>query len=171
MRVLVAAASRHGSTAQIAQAIGEVLGSRGLSVAVLAPQDVTSPGDFDAIVLGSAVYSGHWLPAAIRLADRIGTDVPGRPIWLFSSGPVGDPSGRFARQMSADPVDLPALRSATGAREHRMFAGKLDRRDLQGLQRAALLLFRSLQGDFRDWSAIKGWAESIAGQLSAATAA
>ena len=167
MRALVTAASRYGSTAEIAQMIGEVLRSRGVTVTVAAPDDVGPLAQFDAVVLGSAVYTGHWLHPAIGLARRVATELPGRPVWLFSSGPVGDPGRKLVQQMGADPVDLPALVTATGARGHTMFAGKLDRRNLHGLQRATLWVFRSLEGDFRDQDAIRGWAQSIAEQLAA----
>ena len=123
------------------------------------------------MVLGSAVYVGHWLEPAIGLARRVGTELEGRPVWLFSSGPVGDPARKLVQQMGTDPVDLPALEKATRAREHRMFPGKLDRRNVCGLQRAALVFFPRIEGDFRDWKAVREWAGSIADQLRQATAA
>lgn len=171
MRVLVTASSRYGSTAEIAGAIGEALRSRGLDVAVVPPDEVEALSEFDAVVLGSAVYAGHWLGPAITLADRIGRELPGRPVWLFSSGPVGDPSRKLVQQMGADPVDLPAVRTATRPRGHHVFAGKLDRHSLRGLQRATLFAFRGIEGDFRDWEAIGSWTQSIADQLLSAEAA
>ena len=170
MNVLVAAASRYGSTAEIAQVIGDALRSRGLGITVAAPEEVKTLGEFDAFVLGSAVYLGHWLAPAVNLADRIGTEVSDRPVWLFSSGPVGDPSRKLTQQMGVDPVELPALRGTTRAREHKMFAGKLDPHHLRGLQRLGLLVFRSLVGDFRDFQGIQSWAQSIADRLLAASA-
>jgi menaquinone-dependent protoporphyrinogen oxidase len=89
-------------------------------------------------------------------------------VWLFSSGPVGKPSGKLAQAMGNDPVDLPAMHAAARARDHRMFAGKLDRTVLSRPQRAALLVFRGLDGDFRDWSDIRQWADGIAQQLALA---
>ncbi len=171
MKVLVTAASRHGSTGEIAEAIGDVLRSRGFEVTVAPPEDVGALSEFEAVVLGSAVYLGHWLEPATRLARRIGGELAGRPVWLFSSGPVGDPSKKFTRQMDVDPVDLQAVQGATAARAHTRFSGKLDRHNLRRLQRVGLSLFRGLQGDFRDWEAIRAWAASIADQLSEATAA
>lgn len=169
MKVLVAAASRHGSTAEIARSIGEVLRSAGIEVEVVAPEGVGELSAFDAVVLGSAVYTGHWLEPAISLAERVGRELPGRKVWLFSSGPVGDPSRKLVQRMGADPVDLPAVAKSTRAREHAVFAGKLDRANLRGLQRTALLVLRGLEGDFRDWQAIRTWAQSIAEDLSPAT--
>jgi menaquinone-dependent protoporphyrinogen oxidase len=89
-------------------------------------------------------------------------------VWLFSSGPVGDPSGKAFQAMEKDPVDVAEMRAASHARDHRLFAGKLDRTILTRRQRAALLVFRGLEGDFRDWAAITQWAQDIARQLTPA---
>jgi menaquinone-dependent protoporphyrinogen oxidase len=167
-RVLVSAASQHGATAEIAQAIAQALAEQGLTVTMIPPGDVGSLDGYDAVIIGSAVYMGHWLDPAKELVNRFREALAGRPVWLFSSGPVGKPSGKLARSMDQDPADLPALLEATRAREHRMFAGKLDPKQLSLPQRASLLVFRGLNGDFRDWAGIRRWAEGIAGQLTLA---
>ena len=164
MNVLIAAASRNGATAEIADAIGQTLRDRGLSVTVAAPDRVGDVGDYDAFVIGSAVYAGHWLQAAIELVERISPVLGARPVWLFSSGPIGDSGRKLVQKMGADPVDLPALREQTNAREHRMFAGKLTGEHASFPQRVSLHVFR-LEGDFRDWPAIEQWAGAIADAL------
>jgi menaquinone-dependent protoporphyrinogen oxidase len=167
-RVLVSAASRHGATAEIAQAIGQALSEQGLTVTVIPPGDIRSLDGYDAVIIGSAVYMGHWLDPAKELVNRFHDALTGRPVWLFSSGRVGEPSGRLARSMDQDPADLPSMLEATRARDHRRFAGKLDRKVLSPPQRASLLVFRGLNGDFRDWAAIRQWAKGIAQQLALA---
>jgi menaquinone-dependent protoporphyrinogen oxidase len=163
--VLVSAASQHGATADIAQAIGQALSEQGLTVAVMRPGDVGSLDGYDAVIIGSAVYMGRWLDPANELVNRFRDALTGRPVWLFSSGPVGKPSGKLAQSMGQDPVDHSEMVEATHARDHRMFAGKLDRKHLSLHQRAGLLVFRGLEGDFRDWAGIRQWAEGIAQQL------
>jgi menaquinone-dependent protoporphyrinogen oxidase len=167
-RVLVSAASLHGATAEIAQAIGQVLSEQGLAVAVIPPGDVGGLDGYDAVVIGSAVYMGHWLDPAKELVNRFRDALTGRPVWLFSSGPVGKPSSKLAQSMDQDPADLPGMVEATRARDHRRFAGKLDRKHLSLPQRASLLVFRGLEGDFRDWDDVRQWAEGIARQLALA---
>jgi menaquinone-dependent protoporphyrinogen oxidase len=167
-RVLVSAASRHGATAEIAQAIRQVLAEQGLTVTVIPPGDVRSLDGYDAVIIGSAVYMGHWLDPAKELVNRFHEALTDRPVWLFSSGPVGKPSSKLAQSMDQDPADLPAMVEATRARDHRRFAGKLDRRVLSLPQRASLLVFRGLDGDFRDWADIRQWADGIAQQLALA---
>ena len=166
MKVLVTAASMHGATAEIAQAIGRALSEQGLTVTVLPPQDVASVEEYDAVVVGSAVYVGHWLDAAKDLVNRCRDTLVTRPVWLFSSGPVGDPAGKLARAMDTDPADVVSIRVATGARDHQMFSGRLDRKLLTRPQRVSLLVFRGLEGDFRDWAAVRQWADGIAQQLT-----
>jgi menaquinone-dependent protoporphyrinogen oxidase len=166
VRVLVTAATTHGATGEIARAIADVLADHGLEVDVEPPGDVSGVEGYDAVVLGSAVYAGRWLGPARALIERESDALARRPVWLFSSGPVGDPSRRLVRAMAAGPDGLPELVRATGAREHRMFAGRLEKDDLPFAQRAALTVFRGLEGDFRDWDEIRGWATGIAAALA-----
>src|SRR6266511_3920341 len=91
MTVLVSAASKHGSTAEIATAVARVLQERGLAVDVRPVENVTLVDGYEAVVLGSAVYAGHWMESARRLAEVQAGALASRPVWLFSSGPVGDP--------------------------------------------------------------------------------
>jgi hypothetical protein len=72
--------------------------------------------------------------------------------------------------MGADPVELAEIRERTKARDHRMFAGKLEKKHLSFPQRLALGVFRGLEGDFRDWAEIRPRDRtSAAGSRSAAT--
>ena len=160
MRVLITAATKHGATGEIAQAIGKVLGERGLDPTVLEPEQVDGVDGYDAVVLGSAVYVGHWLEPARELVARCGPALAERPVWLFSSGPVGDPP-----KPAEDPVDVAEVVAATGAHEHRVFAGKLIRRQLAFPERAIVSALRVPDGDFRDWAEITEWAGAIATAL------
>jgi menaquinone-dependent protoporphyrinogen oxidase len=167
MKVLVTAASREGSTTEIAEAIAQTLRSRGLETTVSSPERVRDVRGYDAFVIGSAVYMGHWLEPASDLVRRLSPAFSERPVWLFSSGPVGDPTRKLVQRMGVDPVELAALLAETKAREHRMFAGKLvqGKEHLSRAQRISLTIFRSFEGDFRDWTEIDRWASQIAEAL------
>ena len=165
MKVLVSAASKHGATAGIADAIGSTLMTRGFEVMVKEPGHVEEVHTFDAIVVGSAVYAGHWMKPAIELTERFAERFPGKPVWLFSSGPLGEPP-----KPTEDPVDVAEVMKLTGAREHRVFAGKLDKAMLSFPERAIVGALRAPYGDFRDWDEIRGWAEEIADSLVGAVA-
>jgi menaquinone-dependent protoporphyrinogen oxidase len=167
LNVLVTAATRHGSTGQIAEEIGQELASRGIHAEVRPPEEVTDVSGYDAVIIGSAVYVGHWLQPAMDLVGRSRVDLTNRPVWLFTSGPVGKPAGKLTQSMDTDPVEMPELRAATYPRGHKIFAGRLDPKSLPLMQRASVRLFRGMAGDFRDWGEIRQWADEIAGQLQA----
>jgi menaquinone-dependent protoporphyrinogen oxidase len=159
MRVLVTAASRHGATHEIADAIAAGLERRGIAAEARPAEDQPALEGYDAYVIGSAVYIGHWLEPA---RDRV-EDVPaGTPVWLFSSGPLGPPD---ALKPEGDPVDVAALVEKSRAVDHRVFAGRLDRKLLSFTEKAVVVAVRAPEGDFRDWQAIDAFAGEIAGWL------
>jgi menaquinone-dependent protoporphyrinogen oxidase len=159
-RILVSAGSKHGSTAEIAERIAAVLTSRGHDVDIAAPEHVTDLSGYEAVVLGSAVYAGHWVASAKELADRIAELSPHPQTWIFSSGPVGDPP-----KPEEEPVDVAPILEATSARDHHVFSGKIDKSKLSFGERAILVAVRAPEGDFRDWNEIELWATEIADQL------
>jgi menaquinone-dependent protoporphyrinogen oxidase len=106
MKVLVSAASAHGATAEIARAITDALTAHGFVTSMIPPAQVSAIEDYDAVILGSAVYVGHWLDPAKDFVTRFRDALAARPVWLFSSGPVGDPSRKLVQAMAKDPVDI-----------------------------------------------------------------
>jgi menaquinone-dependent protoporphyrinogen oxidase len=169
-RVLVTAASGHGSTTEIARVIGLTLADRQLAVDIVPPAVVDSVEGYDAVIMGSAVYGGHWLTPAKNLAIQFHDSLAARPVWLFSSGPVGDACGELVHSTDPEPADVTRIRQAIGARDHRMFAGKVDPQALSAAQRASLLVHHRMGGDSRDWTVIAQWADSIAADLKRAPA-
>jgi menaquinone-dependent protoporphyrinogen oxidase len=170
MTVLVAAASKHGATQEIAERIGADLAEHGVAVEVQNLEDVGSLSDYEAFVLGSGIYLGNWLKPARRFLDAHATELEQRPTWLFGSGSVvGDPPA------DEDPNALRAglaekLVEMTHAREHKLFAGKLDTSTLGLLEKAAVRGAHASEGDHRDWQAIDDWANSIADELQGKSA-
>ena len=160
MKVLVCAASKYGATSEIAQTVADVLAERGCEVTVLPPEKVGAVEEFDAVVLGSAVYMGQWMKPARELAQRSAGALAARPVWLFSSGPVGEPA-----KPADNPVDVTKILQATGARDHQIFTGKLIRKHLSFPDRAMASAIRAQEGDFRNWAQIKDWATGIADAL------
>ena len=163
MKVLVTAASRHGATAEIAAAIATGLGATGHEAVVLDPDAVDSVLGFDAAVIGSAVYAGSWLQAAEDVIDRHLYELREMPVWVFSSGPLGDPP-RPVQESS----DGTAIAEQICAREHRTFAGGLDKRRLGAGEKVVVAVTRAPSGDYRPWADILEWARSIGEQLQAA---
>jgi menaquinone-dependent protoporphyrinogen oxidase len=165
MNVLVAFASRLGSTEGIARCIADRLRSRGVAAIARAVGDVEYPAVFDATVVGSAVYAGNWLPQAVTFVERNRAILAAHPVWLFSSGPVG----RAAAHAPSEPPEIRDLTASVQAKDHRTFAGALDRRtvEVSDLGFGERFIARRFvpEGDFRDWRLIEGWADEIADAL------
>jgi menaquinone-dependent protoporphyrinogen oxidase len=132
----------------------------GHEVDVACPDDVTSLESYDAVVLGSAVYAGHWIDSAKRLANRIAECNPRPETWLFSSGLIGSPE-----RPAESGVDLSDIFRATGANEHRVFGGRIDKSKLSLSELAILVAVRAGEGDDRDWDEITDWSADIAQRL------
>jgi menaquinone-dependent protoporphyrinogen oxidase len=162
MKVLVTAASKHGATHEIAAAIGRGLRERGLIVDVNDIADVPELGDIDACVLGSAVYVGQWLAPARQFVEANAEAFSAIPTWLFSSGPLGDP----LKPDEEHAVNVAEIVAATNAREHRLFAGALDKGKLGFGERAVVMAVRAADGDYRNWDEIAAWTGEIAAALS-----
>jgi menaquinone-dependent protoporphyrinogen oxidase len=166
-RVLVAVASRHGATAEIADALARSLAdcpagrAAGLTAVAVPAQQRPDPAPFDAVVLGSAVYAGRWLDPAREYATAHADALRARPVWLFSSGPIGRPP-----YPPDEAHDVAPLATLTAARAHRVFPGRLEPGRLSFGERALVTAMRAPVGDFRNWAEIAAWAAEIAAAVT-----
>jgi menaquinone-dependent protoporphyrinogen oxidase len=169
MAVLVTYASKHDATQEIAERIAQTLAAAGKQAQV---RPVSAAGDlagYGAFVIGSAVYMGHWQKEAVEFVRRNRAVLAGRPVWLFSSGPLGtEPTGAEGQDLTAaaEPKEIAGFKEAIAPRGHQVFFGVLDPGRL-GLGERALRKLpagRALlpEGDFRDWAQIEAWASGIA---------
>jgi menaquinone-dependent protoporphyrinogen oxidase len=160
--VLVTAASNHGATAEIATRISADLAEMGIEVEPKTPEELRDVSHYDAFVVGSGVYFGQWLKPAKKFIESHEAELSQRPTWLFSSGPiVGDPP-------TPDPEETAkgdALAETVHAREHKIFAGKLDESKLNWYEKIAVRCAHAREGDYRDWQAIDDWATAIGREL------
>jgi menaquinone-dependent protoporphyrinogen oxidase len=178
MKVLVAYASKYGSTKGIADFIGEKLRQEGAEADVQEVGAVRKIADYDAFVIGSAVYMFHWLKEARQFVSKNSALLANHPVWLFSSGPVGtqskDAKGRDVLEVSG-PEELDELRALVKPRGHRVFFGALDGSRLTGIMGLGYRMARRSksardempEGDFRDWKDIEAWTALIAQELKA----
>lgn len=160
MKVLVAVASKHGASMEIGQVIEASLRASGSQVDLQRIEDVSSLRPYGAAIIGSGVYAGHWMRPARDFIDIHEGELKRLPVWLFSSGPVGDPPKPLE-----NPAEVAGVVKRIEARGHRLFAGKIEGSDLGISEKALVALVRAQEGDFRPWSEISTWAESIAEQL------
>jgi menaquinone-dependent protoporphyrinogen oxidase len=176
MRVLVTYASRHGATAGIAERIAAGLRNAELSADVRPISEVDDVEAYDAVVIGASAYMFHWLKDATRFVKRHRPVLESRPVWLFSSGPLGndrvDEEGNDVLAV-ARPKEFDDLSELIHPRGEQVFFGAWDpdAPPVGVVERAMSHLPAQQQmpaGDFRDWDAIDAWAAEIAGDLRAA---
>lgn len=183
-RAEVIYASRHGSTAGIAQRIAEGLRSAGVEVLVADAADHPDPAGFDAYVVGSGVYMGSWLKEAVEWLERNRSALAGHPVWLFSSGPL---PGSTKETTGADPLTdalgpdegpgsggrrkIESLSATFQPRGHAVFQGAFDPNDppksmserLVRMMPAAKGILPA--GDFREWDKVDAWARAVAEEI------
>jgi menaquinone-dependent protoporphyrinogen oxidase len=159
---LVAYATKHGSTAEIAEAIAETLRRRGIA-AVVAPADtVRSVDEFGLVVVGSAVYMFRWQGSAIDFLKRFERPLRERPTWLFGSGPTGGTPKDDAKvaaileDQPSPPDNVAKLAKRIAARGYQTFGGRVGP-DMGGIFERWVP-----KGDWRDFDAIRDWAERVA---------
>jgi len=170
MRVLIVYASRYGATQGIAERIAATLRQHGLEATVEAARQAGDPDGYDAAVIGSAAYMFHWMKQATKFVRRNSKALANRPVWLFSSGPLGnkaqDDQGRDFCEV-LEPKEIAEFRGAVKPRNHKVFFGALDAGKLGFCHRLVYKLPANRddalfpQGDFRNWPAIDAWAGSI----------
>jgi menaquinone-dependent protoporphyrinogen oxidase len=160
--VLVAYATKMGGTKEIAEAIAARIRADSHEVTVLDAADVRSVEQYEAVVLGSALYSTRWRPEAVKLLKRNENALAGKSVWLFHSGPLGP---EVAVQKA--PRKVRELAARIGAEEPKTFGGRLTPQTAVGFL-ARKMANGPMAGDRRDWEEIDRWAHSIAEHLVAA---
>lgn len=160
MTILLAASSRHGSTDSVAEVIAERLREAGYDVDVAKPENVTDVSGYDAFILGSAVYMTHWMSEAVDFTTRFRDALERHPVWAFSVGLSGLPKGSVTDPHRIGPVLL-----AIDPENHATFAGRFDPSRLSLRERTIARLGGASEGDYRDFDAVRAWADTIVARL------
>jgi menaquinone-dependent protoporphyrinogen oxidase len=161
MKLLVAYASKHGSTGEIAEVIGKELRKRGYQVEVKTVEEVDDPAGYEGFVLGSALYAGGWLkPAAQFLRANQGL-LATRPVWLFSSGPTGEGDPNEILDGWTFPEDLRPLLETIKPKDVILFHGQINLDKLGFGERMIIKSVKATVGDYRDWLVIRSWASRL----------
>jgi menaquinone-dependent protoporphyrinogen oxidase len=157
-KILVTYATRAGSTAEVAEAIGQVLSANGAAVDVRPVQKVTDIDGYSAMIVGSAVRIGKWLPEAVDFVAKNQSRLNGRPVAIFSvhlshvGNDEADQKARLAYTASVRQVLTP--------RAEVFFAGKMDFTKLSWLDRV-MMSGKTQERDLRDWDAIRAWTNGL----------
>ncbi len=140
MRVLVVYGSKRHGTEGIARVVAETLREAGLATDLMSGADAGDVRDYDAVVVGGALYAGCWHRHARRFVKRQADDLRHRAVWLFSSGPLDGSAvdGLFGGRLAPEAHGFPASAMA-----------------------------KTHAGDWRDLHQIRNWAQGIAESLPA----
>jgi menaquinone-dependent protoporphyrinogen oxidase len=169
--VLVAYASRHGATEEIAARIFTCIAEAGIAADLRQVDAVESLEAYDAVVLGAPVYDQSWPPEADRFVDHHGEVLAARPLWLFSVGSFGDTKPVIGPLTHREPRRITEVRSALAPREYRVFQGVIRKHQWPFWSRVLFHAFGGRFGDHRDWPVIEAWADRIALALTHAHSA
>ena len=165
--VLVAYASRHDSTAEIAAVIAGELDAAGCVATVTEARRVASLADVDAAIVGSALYVGRWDESALDFLRQERVTLARIPTWLFSSGPVGEGKATAHPERLPQPADVAALADEIGA-QATTFGGRVDA-DEDGFD-LQIMTSAGLAGDWRDFRRIRAWARGVGADILVRTA-
>jgi menaquinone-dependent protoporphyrinogen oxidase len=164
-KILITYASRAGSTAEIAEAIGGFLAQDGITVDVLPMQDIMDLSEYSAVVAGSAIRESKWLPEAMQFVQTYRSELAKRPFATFTVCITLAMSNSDQYRQAVMRWITP-IRTLVKPRSEGLFAGKLDFHKLPvTFDTLKLRLVVALgifpKDDRRPWNEIQRWAESL----------
>jgi menaquinone-dependent protoporphyrinogen oxidase len=165
--ILVAYATRSGSTQEVAEAIGTALGEAGFSVDLQRLPVQGTLDRYDAVVLGAPLYMFRWHKAALRFLSDFRKALEDRPAAVFALGPFNDVEKEWREvraQLDKELAKFPWFKPVAVE----VFGGKFDPAEL-GFPYTLIPAMKKLPpSDIRDWDAVRGWAKDLAGRLLSA---
>ena len=167
--VLVAYATRYGSTQEVAEAVAATLRERGLEVDFQPMRQVRTIDQYRAVALGAPLYMFRWHKDALNFLERHRAALTARPVAIFALGPfhVDEKEFQGAReQLDKELAKFPWLTPAA----IEIFGGKFDPEKLTFPHNLVSALKKMPASDVRDWTAIRAWASDLASQFQPALA-
>ena len=165
IKVLVAYASTHGSTREVAEAVTQTLASHGMAVDLQPARDVQTLAGYHAVVLGAPLYMFHLHKDALRFLSHHRKALGGLPVAVFAGGPFGDGDGsnwqEVRKNLDQELAKFPWLKPVAVE----VIGGKFDPAALRFPWNLIPALRNMPPSDLRDWDAIRGWASTLAAQL------
>ena len=158
-KVLVVYASKAGSTAEVAAAIGETISKNGFKVEVRPVKEVKDISQYQAVILGSAVRAGSLLPEAMQFIKNQQAALQQKSFSAFVvclTMKDDTPENRKTVSAYLDPLRALVKPSAEG-----LFAGQLNAARLNFLERMMMKAMKAPEGDYRRWDEIQSWSGAL----------
>lgn len=162
--ILVAFATRYGSTQEVAEAVAATLCERGLAVDIQPMRDVRTLEGYRTVVLGAPLYMFHWHKDALHFLARYREALTKRPVAVFALGPFHAEEKEFQgarEQLDKELAKFPWLTPQAIT----IFGGKFDPQKLSFPYNLVPALKNMPASDVRDWTAIRAWADDLAVQF------
>ena len=162
--VLVAYATRYGSTQEVAETVATTLHESGLEVDLQPSRQVHTIDQYQAIVIGAPLYMFHWHKDALNFLTKYRTMLIARPVAIFALGPFHADEKEFQsarEQLDKELAKFPWLTPAA----IEIFGGKFDPEKLTFPHNLVPALKKMPASDVRDWTAIRAWASDLAVQF------
>lgn len=161
-RILVAYATGKGATVGVAEKIGEELASRGFSADVKPMRERPSLVGYDAIIVGSAVNGGKWLPEAVDFLKANRAALAQVPVAVFCVHAMN--CGDIEKETAKRHAYLDEVRAVVRPAAEGYFAGVGP--TPQDTSWLAMWAFRAfgghvVEGDGRDWNKIGAWVQGL----------
>ncbi|HEV7133810.1 MAG TPA: flavodoxin domain-containing protein [Gaiellaceae bacterium] len=158
-KLLIAYASKHGSTLDVAETIGAAIRETGVRVSLHEASGVEGLEEYDAVILGAPIYMGRWHRDAHRFLRRHAGELEATPFAVFALGPLHDDPAEWTK---ARAVLSSALEGRPAPAAVEVFGGKIDPAELR------FPFSKMPAGDVRDWTAIDAWALRLPALLAPA---
>ena len=164
-KILVAYASKYGSTKEIASKITERLKAGGNDVQLMDAQEVKDLHNYDAMIIGSGVYIGRWIKTAVKLVKKNTEALSRIPVWFFSSGPTGEDDPLKETEGWIFPKALEKETAAIKPKDKALFKGAIYKEKLSGIHKWMVEKIGAPEKDNRQWDKIDDWAKTISKEL------
>jgi len=168
-KILVTYSTRTGSTKGVSECIGKTLSGRGECVDVLPMQEINDLSHYKAVIAGSAIQAGRWLPEAVDLIKTHRYDLNKKPFAAFLvCMTLAMPKGESYRGTVSGWLD--PVRGLVSPIDVGLFKGTLDVKKIQSFSerykfRMSVLFGIWKEGDHRDWVSIQNWTENLKSHL------
>jgi menaquinone-dependent protoporphyrinogen oxidase len=158
-KVLVAYASKYGSTGGVADAIGKELCNKDVATDVVLIKNANDISSYQGVIIGSPIYMGKWLSEAADFVKKNKDTLCKVPVAYFLVGMTlaRHPEKRAEALSYMDPIlkAVPEIKPV----DIGTFAGAMDYNNLSWINKKILASKGSPEGDFRDWNTIRAWAQ------------
>jgi menaquinone-dependent protoporphyrinogen oxidase len=164
-KVLIAYASKYGSTKEIAEKVGAVIKGEGLDTDILSADKVMDISAYKDIIIGAAMYIGMWRKEAKNFVTKYEKALAEKRVWVFSSGPSGKGDPAQLLKGVVVPAGIKLILDRIKPQDIVVFHGNLNVNKMGGLEKFMVKRVGGDTGDYRDWEMITAWARKTAAAI------